>query len=302
MVSIIVPFAVKHNNDVNLHNWPNQDLGYSIYNTIQCIKNINNVLDIEKEIILVDNTNNFPNIKIPNLKIVKGWQYLTESEIKSKKNFDKYKINNFKNLSMWVSMAYNIGIENAKGDYIILQHNDIHYHTNLIPNLIHNLEFHSYGYISADYKKLSISGYLGNKETIDNIIDDIQVGYEDGGFIKTKYLGFADCYFFLCKKEFFDDYHVDWEYGDSNHGATIKCLNKDIPFLHIGPYYDNPNFPTKNTMRTYEFNNKNFITHLKGGFSENKLAYRRYDNKIPYTDEIFNYINLINGSTHNIST
>ena len=41
MVSIIVPFAVKHNNDVNLHNWPNQDLGYSIYNTIQCIKNIN---------------------------------------------------------------------------------------------------------------------------------------------------------------------------------------------------------------------------------------------------------------------
>ena len=44
MVSIIVPFAVKDNNDVNLHNWPNQDIGYYIYTTIQCIKNINNTL------------------------------------------------------------------------------------------------------------------------------------------------------------------------------------------------------------------------------------------------------------------
>ena len=42
MISIIIPFAVKYNNDVNLHNWPNQDVGYYIYNTIQCIKNINN--------------------------------------------------------------------------------------------------------------------------------------------------------------------------------------------------------------------------------------------------------------------
>ena len=50
MISIIVPFAVKYNNDVNLHNWPNQDIGYYIYNTIQCIKNINNTLDFEKEI------------------------------------------------------------------------------------------------------------------------------------------------------------------------------------------------------------------------------------------------------------
>ena len=51
MVSIIVPFAVKDNNDVNLHNWPNQDIGYYIYTTIQCIKNID-----------LDNKTNLPSI------------------------------------------------------------------------------------------------------------------------------------------------------------------------------------------------------------------------------------------------
>ena len=25
--------------------------------------------------------------------------------------------------------------------------------------------------------------------------------------------------------------------------ATIKCLDEGIDFLHIDPYYDNPNFP-----------------------------------------------------------
>ena len=30
---------------------------------------------------MVDNTNNFPKLKLPNLKVIKGWQYLTEDEI-----------------------------------------------------------------------------------------------------------------------------------------------------------------------------------------------------------------------------
>ena len=50
MISIIIPFAVKNEEDINLHNWPNQDLGFNIYNTIQCIKNINKLLDFDKEI------------------------------------------------------------------------------------------------------------------------------------------------------------------------------------------------------------------------------------------------------------
>ena len=63
-----------------------------------------------------------------------------------------------------------------------------------------------------------------------------------GGILKTKKLGLADAYFFLSKKEFFDDYNVDWRYGDSNHGATMKCLEQGLKYLHLGPFYDNPNF------------------------------------------------------------
>ena len=28
--------------------------------------------------------------------------------------------------------------------------------------------------------------------------------------------------FFVCKKEFFDDYIVDYGYGDTNHGALFQ--------------------------------------------------------------------------------
>ena len=297
MISIIIPFAVKNEEDINLHNWPNQDLGFNIYNTIQCIKNINKLLDFDKEIILVDNTNNFPELKLPNLKVIKGWQYLTEDEIKSKSDFSKYKIDNFKNQSMWASMAYNIGLKEARGEYVILQHNDIHYHNNLIPNMINLMKNESLEYISADFKKLTISGYLGNKEVMDNIENDIEVSYIDGGYIKTKKIGFADCYFFISKKEFFNDYYVDWAYGDSNHGATIKCLKNKKDFLHLSPFYDNPNFETKNKLRTYYFDSKKFITHLKGGFSQNKLSFKKIHKNIMsvvYQDEIYKYLNLIN--------
>lgn len=289
MISFIIPFA---NTNDNLHNWKSPDSKMIILSTILAIKNINKTLsDLEYsyEIILVDNTNSFPNIEIPNLKIVKGLQYKKDIP---KKYITKYKIDNLESQSMWASMAYNIGIENAKGDYIILQHNDIYYHTNMIPSLIEILERDSLGYISADYKKLTLSGYLGNKEKIDNIIDDIEVGYSDGGFVKTKRLGFSDCYFFLCKKEFFDNYYVDWDYGDSNHGATIKCLDEGIDFLHIGPYYDNPNFPTHNSKRTYTFKNKDFITHLKGGFSEHKLSFKNSDNT-NHMDESNEFLNKL---------
>ena len=42
-----------------------------IYNTICLVKNINKKIKVDKEIILVDNTHSFPNIKMDNLKIVK---------------------------------------------------------------------------------------------------------------------------------------------------------------------------------------------------------------------------------------
>ena len=95
-----------------------------------------------------------------------------------------------------------------------------------------------------------------------------------GGILKTKKIGLSDAYFFLSRKKFFDDYDVDWRYGDSNHGATIKCLVNDLKYLHLGPYFDNPNFDAmkQKYYNTYYYDSVEFLSHLKGGFSESKLS------------------------------
>jgi hypothetical protein len=226
---------------------------------------------------------------MPNLRIVKGWQALGREQIIKQPTFEKYNIDDFNNLSMWVSMAYNVGIEHAKGGYIICQHNDVFYHSNLIPRMIKDIETNNLEYISADYKKVFLSGYVANKDKLYKHIPSVEFSPKDGGYIKTKDLGFADCYFFLCKKSFYDDYFVDWGYGDTNHGATIKCLNQGKQFLHLGPYYDNPNFKTENSDHDYLYKDNLFITHLKGGFSEDKYAEDKYiENKINRKD-IYNF-------------
>ena len=79
----------------------------------------------------------------------------------------------------------------------------------------------------------------------------------------------------MSKKEFFDDYYIDWGYGDTNHGATIKCLENKKSFLHLEPFHDNPNFNTTTLERDYYYKDKLFITHLKGGFSEEKFSYTK---------------------------
>lgn len=273
MISFIIPFASKGD---NLYQWKDTDEGMIILSTILSIKNINKTFDVPKEIILVDNTNSFPNIKMDNLKIVKGWQYLSEDEIKKQPTFERYGIGDLTNLTMWVSMAFNIGIEHAKGDYIILQHNDIFYHENLLPNLLELLEYNKY--VSVDSKHLTLTGYLGNKDIIDSLDIDFEIGYENGGYIKQKLFGLADAFFFMSKKEFFDDYYVDWGYGDTNHGATIKCLTNGSNFYHIGPFFGNSNYIT-DTSNTYILFGKKFITHLKGGFSEHKLSFKKDNNE-----------------------
>ena len=270
MISFIIAFASKGD---NLHDWKDTDGGMIILSTILAIKNINKIIDIDKEIILVDNTNSFPDIKMPNLKIVKGIQYLTGDKLTDDIK-RKYNIDDVVNLTMWVSNAFNVGIEHAKGDYIVLQHNDVFYHQNLLPNLLN-----------------SLTGYLGNKDIIDSLDINIEVGYENGGYIKQTLFGMADAYFFLCKKEFFNDYSVDWGYGDTNHGATIKCLLAGKSFLHIGPFFGNANYNT-DTSNTYVVDGKDFITHLKGGFSEHSMSFKLYKNNI-MLDNANNYLEKI---------
>jgi len=282
MISFIIAFASKGD---NLHDWKTTDSSMIIFSTIMAIKNINKIIDIDKEIILVDNTNSFPDIKMPNLKIVKGIQYLTGDNLTDDIK-RKYNIDDVVNLTMWVSNAFNVGIEHAKGEYIVLQHNDVFYHQNLLPNLLNSLKTNEY--VSADSKHLTLTGYLGNKDIIDSLGIDFEIGHEFGGYIKQREFGLADCYFFLFKKEFFNEYSVDWGYGDTNHGATIKCLIEGKSFLHLRPFFDNKNYKTA-PPNTYKFSGKDFITHLKGGFSEHSMSFKLHNNSI-MLDNANNYL------------
>ena len=98
----------------------------------------------------------------------------------------------------------------------------------------------------------------------------------------------ADCYWFLCKKEFFTKHFIwiDWNRGDNNHLATYTCENKNLKYKHLPGFYegsdnvenkfwyeyfrDRYNYET-NGIRFHLLNNKPFIAHLKGGTGLKKL-------------------------------
>ena len=185
-------------------------------------------------------------------------------------------------LTMWVSMAFHLGTQEAKGEYIVLQHNDTFYHQDCIDEMIEHMEKEELEYIGVDNKKIWLSTYLLNKDFLDKYIKEytqqqIEIRPESGGYVKTQKVGFTDAYFFLTKRKFFDIYNVDWYYGDTNHGATMFCMYNDLKFLHLGPYYDNPNYDTPDSLHTYHYKDKPFLTHLKGGFSENKMTAKAFE-------------------------
>ena len=172
---------------------------------------------------------------------------------------------------MHVSLGMYLGTTYAKGDYVVCQHNDFYYHGDFFKEFMKLLDT-KYEYISVDNKKVWLGTYGGFEEVREILGDDVKMSPFDGGYVKTD-LGFADLYFFMCKKEFLNDYKIDWKYGDSNHGATIKCIQENKEYYHIRPYYDNPNFPTPDDgLHTYYHDGKKFGTHLKGGISENKMS------------------------------
>ena len=283
MISFIVPFmTVEKDKFLNLNDgFEFSDSSSVVYSTIKTIKNIN-TLKCEKEIIVVDNSHTFPDVELPNVRVIKGWQALPLEELKKIPQFMNHRdiqlsLDNFGNDTMWASMAYHLGIQESKGDYLVLQHNDTFYHRDCIDEMIEQMETEDLQYISVDNKKIWISTYLLSRNFLDKYIKDysqqtVSLRPENGGYVKTKKIGFADAYFFLCKRKFFDNYNIDWYYGDTNHGATVYCLYNDLKYLHLGPYYDNPNWETEDTLHTYHYKDKPFLTHLKGGFSENKMS------------------------------
>jgi len=303
MISFIVPFStIDMYKFLNLNEkedlWEENNFSNIMYSTIKTIKKINS-LKCEKEIILVDNSHTWPDVNLPNLRAIKGWQALPPKELKKIPEFMNHNdidlsLENIGNLTMWVSMAFHCGIQEAKGDYIVLQHNDTFYHQDCLDEMIKQMEKEELEYISVDNKKIWISTYLLHKERLDEYLKEysfqpVTMSPNYGGYVKTQKLGFADAYFFMCKRKFFDNYNIDWYYGDTNHGATIYCLENDLKYLHLGPYYDNPNWETPDTLHTYYYKDEPFLTHLKGGFSENKMSSKDFEEEFnEYLKELKN--------------
>ena len=300
MISFIVPFmTVEKDKFLNI----NEGFEYSdseniVDCTIKTIKNINS-LKCEKEILLVDNSHTWPKIDLLNVRVIKGWQALPLEELEKVPEYMNHKdiqlsLDNFGNDTMWASMAFHLGTQEAKGEYIVLQHNDTFYHRDCLDEMIQQMEKEKLEYIAVDNKKIWLSTYLLNKEFLDKYIKEYSqqptsIRPENGGYVKTKKIGFADAYFFMCKRKFFDNYNIDWYYGDTNHGATIYCLYNDLKYLHLGPYYDNPNWETEDTLHTYYYKDEPFLTHLKGGFSENKMSANDFEEEFnSYLQELKN--------------
>lgn len=280
MVSFIIPYCtVDKSKHLNLSKWRDTDDDKIQAATISVIENIKKQHSFKLEIIVVDNSNTFPNLYLKDVKVIRGWQSYKIPELKAVKGIEKYGLDNYKNQTMWASMAYNIGLLHAKYEYVVLQHNDIFYHDSYIPQMIEELNQDNLEYICVDGKKVSLATYLTNREVFDKYITKPKFRPFAGGYVKTRDIYLADCYFFLARKSFFDDYIVDWKYGDTNHGATIKCLEQNLKFKHLGPFHDNPNFKKKDVLQTYLYNGNKFVTHLKGGFSELKM-----------TDAVYNHV------------
>jgi hypothetical protein len=280
MISFIVPFStLEKDKFLNLNEkenlWEENNESNIVYCTIKTLKNINS-LKCRKEILLIDNSHTWPDIDIPNVRVIKGWQAQPLKELRKDDRFMNHftfspymelnigidqSLDNAGALTMWVSLAFHLGIQEAKGEYVVLQHNDTFYHRDCIEEMMEQMEQQELQYISVDNKKIWASTYLNTKDFLD---------------------------LHLAK---------DWYYGDTNHGATIYCLFHDLKYLHLGPYYDNPNWETPNGLHTYHYKGKPFLTHLKGGFSENKMSSEDFqDIYDSYIQEIHSSIGELNNA------
>ena len=214
MISFIVPFStIEKDKFLNLNEkedlWEENDSANIIFSTIKTIKNINS-LKCEKEILLIDNSHTFPDVELPNVRVIKGWQALPLEELEKIPQFMNHRdiqlsLDNLGCLTMWVSMAFHLGIQKSKGDYIVLQHNDTFYHGDRIDELIKHMEKNKLEYVSADNKKIWISTYLLYREQIDKYIkvfptDIIRMSPEGGGFVQTQKIG-LQMRIFSCVRE-----------------------------------------------------------------------------------------------------
>lgn len=263
---IIVTSSTKSLADFDKKSWPDKDEHLDNKINLHTNKLINQILSfqIEKEIIVVDNTGDFKQTVFSNeIRVVEGYYshfkkgtYKTELSIPIQDWLPSEPDH-----TLSASMNYNIGLNNCTGDYIIMQHNDTEYlfndygSDNMIMDAITLLEDGKLEYITVD-----------KKSPKDTSPKHIQY--------------FSDCYWFLCRKEFYRDNNiwVDWSRGDTNHLATIFCIDNKLNYLHLPGYYESGIDLEKKAWRKFNklagypgevnihyLNSKPFLLHIKGG-------------------------------------
>ena len=209
------------------------------------------------EILIMDNEGNFPKQDNPLIKVIPSYQTYDFSKERpdwlDKITIDDYYEDKKMNHAKCLAMAYNHGIIESSGDYLVLQHNDTKYLPNFsMRDMLVELISKDYEYITIDKKPVKFEEF-------------------------SDYEYFADCYWFLCRKDFYSKHNiwVDWIRGDNNHLATITCKDKGLKYLHLPGFFENDEHDKYDFNKKYGydskdgnvhiFNDKPFIIHRKGG-------------------------------------
>ena len=196
------------------------------------------------EILVMDNEGNFPKQDNPLIKVIPSYQTYDFTKERpdwlNKINIDDYYEDKKMNHAKCLAMAYNHGIIESKGEFLILQHNDTKYLPNFkVKEMLDELVSNDYEYITIDKKPAKHKEY-------------------------EKYEYFADCYWFLCRKDFYSKHNiwVDWIRGDNNHLATITCKDKKLKYLHLPGFFENKEHDSYDFNKKYGYNSKDGNVHI----------------------------------------
>lgn len=273
---IIVYSSTKHFTMFDPKSWKERDYELEEKITSHTNKILTQIqsIPVDKEILLMDQTNDFVREgSMKDLQIIPTFQYYMETETMDDFHID-LEIRDWyhkkggvqkADATLGASMGYNHGLSLSTGDYVIFQHNDTYYDfvesnkETLFYEFVEYMEENDLQYLTIDKKPIKQKDY-------DEWNDKIEY--------------YADCYWFMCKPSFYYDNKiwVDWIRGDTNHLATIFCVNNNLKFEHLPGFYENGKeeriFWTKKLQNTTKpafapnihiFKDKRFIYHFKGG-------------------------------------
>lgn len=279
-VSFIIVFATTQRTQLTVKDETYPNDGELDRLIVQDTKNILRQIQsipIDKEIILVDNTGDFPNeFNLPDLKVIEGIQNLFLKDkgiyfdwfekipsLTKKGNLKDFHANH----TAFTSLAYQQGLEEAQGEYIIMQHNDTEY---------------LFKYYSAESIIYDAINYIENKKLSYLTVDKKPPKQSSPKGIDY----FADCYWFLCRRDFYDsnNIHIDWDLGDTNYLATATCVEKGLSYEHLPGFYEGKVIKDANntaewkdnlfkkypellplSVNIHTFDNIPFLLHVKGG-------------------------------------